>query len=366
VKAFWRRNRVGLLLGGALTLALLLLALVVGGGTRGALDPDGYDPDGAHALAVLLRDNGVPVERTTDVPGTLAQATGATVFVPEPQLLSEEELQLLADGPGRLVVAQADPGTLDALGNTAVLADVNETRNRDPGCDLGYATNAGRALTGGPAYRSEDAGARSCYAASLLEVPGAHLVLLGDPSALTNDHLDEQGNAALGIGLLGASDRVVWLMPSPDRQAIGAKPLRSPDDLLPDWVVDARRGLVLGLVVLALWRGRRLGRVVLEQLPVVVRAAETVEGHGRLYQAAGARGTAAEALRRAALRTLARLSHGGEPPGPEALTALVAERAGREGSAVRDLLYGPPPADDAALVRLASELDRLTHDALTR
>ena len=76
--------------------------------------------------------------------------------------------------------------------------------------------------------------------------------------------------------------------------------------------------------------------------------------------------TALAAADAVALRALARLSHGGEPPSPEALTALVAERAGRDGAMVLNLLYGPPPADDAALVRLASELDRLTHDALTR
>jgi len=366
VKGFWRRNRVGVLLGGALVLALLLLTVLVGGSTRGALDPNGYDPQGAHALAMLLRNAGVQVDRTTDVPATLAAASGATVFVPQPRLLSNEELQALGGSQGRLVVAQAGPSALAALGRPAEVTGGTDTQDREPGCDLLAARNAGRALTGGPSYRSQVTDALSCYGGTLLDVPSDHLVLLGDPSALTNDHLDEQGDAALGIGLLGSSGRVVWLVPAPDRPAFGTRPLRSPDDLLPSSVLAVRRALLLALVVLALWRGRRLGRVVLERLPVVVRAAETVEGHGRLYQAAGARGTAAEALRRAALRTLARLSHGGEPPSPEALTALVAERAGRDGAVVRNLLYGPPPADDAALVRLASQLDALTRDALAR
>lgn len=366
MKGFVRRNRGVLLLGGALLLALTVLAVLVGGNQRGQLDPDGYAPDGGHALAVLLRDQGVQVERTTDVPGTLARGAGFTVFVPEPALLSDEELRRLGGGPGRLVVANAGPGTLGALGAPAEVADVTETKDRDPGCTLPFATHAGRALTGGPSYRSDDASSRACYGHSLVSLRHDRLVLLGDPAALTNAHLDEQGDAALGIGLLGTTGKVAWLVPAPDRAALGTRPISSPDDLLPAWVVDARTALLLPLLVLALWRGRRLGRVVLEQLPVVVRAAETVEGHGRLYQAARARDAAATALRGQALRALARLSHAGTAPTPETVTALVAERTGRDGVAVRTLLYGPPPADDAALVRLASELDRLTHDALTR
>jgi hypothetical protein len=364
--AWLRRNRLGLLLGGGLVLTLLLLALVVGGHQRGALDPDGYDPAGAHALSVLLQDRGVRVERTTDVPSTLAAAPGATVFVPEPQLLSEEELRALAHPPGDLVVAMAGPRTLELLGQPAELADVADEKDRDPGCRLPAAVNAGRALSGGPTYRTQDPQAQSCYGDSIVTVPARRLTLLGDPTLLTNERLDRQGNAALAIGLLGTANRLVWLMPAPDRAAFGSAPVSTPDQLLPEWVRSARRGLFLAAAVLVLWRVRRLGRVVLEQLPVVVRAAETVEGHGRLYHAAGARGTAAGALRRGALRTLARLSHGGEPPTPEALTALVAERAGRDGASVHHLLYGPAPADDAALVRLADELDALTRDALAR
>ena len=85
----------------------------------------------------------------------------------------------------------------------------------------------------------------------------------------------------------------------------------------------------MAVVVLALWRARRLGRVVEEPLPVVVRAAETVEGRGRLYRAAGARDRAAEALRRGARdRLVPRL---GLPAGAdrEALVGTVAVRTGR-------------------------------------
>ena len=59
-------------------------------------------------------------------------------------------------------------------------------------------------------------------------------------------------------------------------------------DLFPDGVYRAFVWLILvGLLVVA-WRARRLGGVVREPLAVVVRAAELVEGHGRLYERAQA------------------------------------------------------------------------------
>ena len=362
----WRQYRLGILIGGALLATLVLLAVVAGSGPRGVLDPDAYDPDGAHALSVLLQQQGVEVSRTSDVTTTVQQATeDTTVFVPLPSLLSPEELTALGAVPGAVVVTEADPGALAALGSDIRTVGLEDTKDRDPECTDEVASNAGRAKVGGFTYRAPRG--VGCYPAgkgSAL-VTDEHLTVLGAADALTNDHLDEQGNAALGIGLLGQHATVVWLVPSPTRAAFGARPITSPEELLPHWVHLVRWQLVVAAGVLALWRGRRLGRVVLERLPVVVRASETVEGHGRLYQAAGARGTAAEALREAAWRTLSRLAHGGTVT-PAVLTDLVAARSGREPQAVRALLYGPTPTDDAALVRLAHDLDTLVHEALTR
>ena len=53
----------------------------------------------------------------------------------------------------------------------------------------------------------------------------------------------------------------------------------------------------MAFLVVGVWRGRRLGPIMTEPLPVTVRAAETVEGHGRLYHRLNARDRAANALR---------------------------------------------------------------------
>ena len=141
---------------------------------------------------------------------------------------------------------------------------------------------------------------------------------------LTNDRLDEEGNAALALGLLGAHARLVWYLPSPRRRAAPAT-----QTLVLRPGARRRAGgrvvqLVVAVVLLALWRARRLGPVVTEPLPVVVRAAETAEGRGpALPPQRGAR-TAAGALR-------------GGDPGPAAagrsgcLAASAPEVGGRRG-----------------------------------
>jgi len=122
---------------------------------------------------------------------------------------------------------------------------------------------------------------------------------------------------------------------------------------------QARIWWCLVVVLLALWKGRRIGPLVAEQLPVVVRASETVEGRGRLYRSRRAHDRAAEALRTAALqRMMPRigLGHDAEPP---AVVMAVAERCGLSPQAVAHLLFGPPPANDSDLVNLARELDNI-------
>jgi hypothetical protein len=121
--------------------------------------------------------------------------------------------------------------------------------------------------------------------------------------------------------------------------------------------------------LLAIWRARRLGAVVAESLPVIVRSSEVVEGHGRLYARAGARDRAAAALRAA---TVARLAHRlGLPRGASAEQVAVAAAPliGRTPADMVALLAGRAPADDLGLLRLAHDLDTLeiaTERTITR
>ena len=176
---------------------------------------------------------------------------------------------------------------------------------------------------------------------------------------MRNDNLDDDGVAALDVNAITDSRRVtsvVWLLPGADAGGPG-KP--SMWDLFPDGTLRVIWWAVAVGLLLMLWRARRLGGVVTEPLPVVVRAAELVEGHGRLYARAGARDRAAGALRHATTARIARRLGLPRGAGAVEVAAAIAPLVGRPPGDVAALLTGPPPADDAGLVQLAEELDRL-------
>jgi hypothetical protein len=358
--------------GPVLVVAALVLAGVVVAllslRPSGSLDPDAYDPAGSRAVAELLRDGGVPVDRVGTAPQVLAADGDDVVTVlPAPQGLALAELEQLAELAGSLVVVAPVDDELEALDLPAAVAGEVEVDGRRPACDFPPAVRAGDADLGGTTYAPVEAEAIGCYGvsgdASLLVLPDARAVVLGTGTPLTNDRLDDRGNAALVLGLLGDAERVVWLVPDPGR-AVPADEQRPLTSLFPGWLRFGLLQLGLAVVVLALWRARRLGRVVEEPLPVVVRAAEAVEGRGRLYRAAGARGPAAEALR-AGVRERVGPATGLPSGNREALVAAAAARTGRDPAELDALLYGAPPADDAALVRLADAL-RALEGELTR
>jgi hypothetical protein len=135
--------------------------------------------------------------------------------------------------------------------------------------------------------------------------------------------------------------------------------------LMPSWIWWALLQLLVAVLLVAYWRGRRLGAVVTEKLPVTVRAAETVEGHARLYRRANAHGRAAELLRKATASRLAGFF--GVPAArahadPSILVAPVAARLNVTEDVVADLLAGQAPQSEAELVLLADHLDQLEQE----
>lgn len=359
--------------------ALVLLLVVIGAialglaqsrAVRGELDPRAVDPAGSRALATLLRDRDVAVDRTTSAGDALDRATPrSTVLVAFPELIRTDDLRRLAEdlpSGARLVLIGAGGSELDLVTDEVRSAGSVDESVRDPECAAEPARIAGDADLGGRAYFPDDAD-QGCYPVGGDPTlvfgttrSGNDLVLLGTGDPLTNERIDERGNAALSLLLLGAdgtSDRVVWLMSVPGSAADDDSV--SLVDVLPDWWPVAAIQLLLAAAVVALWRARRLGPPVVEPLPVVVRAAETVEGRARLYRRAAARDRAAEALRAGALaRIVAPIRLGTDPP-PGDVVRAVAFRTKRPEQYVSWLLFGPPPADDAELVRLAGELDIL-------
>jgi hypothetical protein len=357
---------------GLVVLGVLLAAVAVaalgGGSQAGLLDPRAVDPAGSRAVAEVLRDQGVQVRLVQTNRGLRDIAgRGDTVLVAFPDLLRPEQVETVRDTGADLVVIGSHAPEQFVTG--VALRHESALEARQPVCGLPAAERAGIADTGGLAYEILlDVGSDviGCYARdglpSLVQVStaGHTVTLLGSPQALTNDGFDELGNAALTLSLLGQNDRLLWYLPSLGDVSAGEQ--RSFYELVPDGFWWGLMQAVVAVLVLMFWRARRLGPVVPEPLPVVVRAAETVEGRARLYRRAGARDKAAAALRSGALRRLIPLMGLPRNAEPPAVVDGVAARTRRTGPDLAALLYGAAPADDAALVRLANELDALDRE----
>ena len=368
----WNRLRWPLAVAALVLLTTLIGVLTLPRSAGGDLDPDSAAPQGSRAVVQILTRQGVQVDRAT-TSRQAQEAAGAdrrgTLVVVHPELLGPEQLRRLAAVPADLVLVAPDGPVLDALAPGIDPAGPGIRDARAPDCDDPAARAAGAARAAARLYRGA-AGDRSCYpfedAAGLVirERDGRRIAVLGGADVLRNSALADEGNAALALRLLGTNPTLTWYLPSVEELAVegGAPEL---GELVPRWVPWVAVQLLLATLVALVWRSRRLGRLVAEPLPVVVRSAETQEGRARLYRRIGARARAAATLRTATLRRLAvRLDAGTETPVVH-LAALAADATGREQGAVQALLLGPAPRDDAALVRLADDLDILERD-LTR
>jgi len=363
----------------AAVLATAVVGLAVLGPTSaGYLDPANVSPDGTRALVSVLREHGVDIRvrtRFDDVAADLADGTSATVVIARTDLLLGERSQDLRraveEAGADLVLVEAGPALLaDLRLPLAAVPPADPTaavNTREPRCPDIVAARAGSALTGGIAYlpaHNTDQAVTRCYPqgggagyVALTGPGGGRTTVLGSGAALTNERLADAGNAALAVGTLGMQSRVVWWTPNPADTGVTAPP--SLTDLLPRWLPWAGAQLVVTLLVAVLWRARRLGRLVHEPLPVVVRSVETTLGRARLYRRAHARGRAAQVLRAAAVRRIAVRCNMSRTVDPHELAAVVAARTRRPSVDVTALLVGADPADDAALVNLARSLDEL-------
>ena len=371
IRAWWRRARAWVVIGLLIVAAALLLAALAARPRAGLLDPRAASPEGSMALAELLRAQGVTitVAESLDVAEQSA-GSDATLLITVPDLVPSDDLRrLLSRSAASVLVAPTDTALDGALPEVHRVGRAR-VENREPACVLPAAVAAGSADAGGLTYTSAVGSSpietpAQCYPASgeatlvRIDAAGDVVTVIGAPDPFTNDRLDHAGNAALTMRLLGEHPRLVWYRPSAADARGGDSSLV---DLLPDGWKWAALQLVIAAGLLALWRARRLGPVVAEPLPVVVRAAEAVEGRGRLYYRIRARDRAADALRSAARTRLQQPLGHGRATDRLALVEAVSRRTARPAADVDELLYGAAPADDPALVRLAAELDALERE----
>jgi hypothetical protein len=351
-------------------LILVVLAVIAGIGAYltaprpGArMDPQSTDPDGAHALVALLRDGGVEVvvaDSIADVEH--AARPGTLILVAQSQYLTDDALlDRLAKAPGDLLLVEPTARTREALMPGVRMSAESISFDSNPNCTLREANRAGTVRFGASdTYRAKDGRTMtSCYDGVLIRYrdDGRTVTAVGNTDFMTNGGLLQAGNAALAMNLAGDRPRVVWY--APHRIEGETSSPSSLSDLIPENVTWIVWQLCLVVLLVALWKGRRPGPLVAEELPVVVRASETVEGRGRLYRSRRARDRAATALRTATVqRLLPRLGLGPGASAPAVVTT-VAQRSGADPGFVSYQLFGPPPATDNDLLQLARALDEI-------
>jgi hypothetical protein len=326
----------------------------------GRMDPEATSSEGAHALVALLRDHGVDVVVADDIAAVERAATpdSLVMTVQTTHLVSEDVLRRLAAVPGDRLIVEPVSRTREILAPEIRRDDAGSVGG-PPDCDLREATRAGDVQFGGSDtyVASGDVPVTRCYEGALVRYTdaGRTVTVVGSSDFMTNSGLLKEGNAALAMNLAGTKPRLIWYAPQQrEGETTGGASIF---DLIPDQVYWIVIQLSLVVLLVALWKGRRIGPLVAERLPVVVRASETVEGRGRLYRSRRASDRAADALRTATLqRIVPRLGLGADAS-PAAVVQTVFERTGQDPRAVWHVLYGPPPSTDTDLVNLAHALD---------
>ncbi|WP_278235115.1 DUF4350 domain-containing protein [Isoptericola sp. AK164] len=376
----WRTVRWALLVLVSLAALVALLAVLRPPTSTTPYDTGNTRDDGSRALAQVLARQGVTVQQVDRVADAVAAAgPGTTLLVPPSPYLLAQQAEALAGTEADVVVADAGHDLLDAVSAGRIGRAERGTTPPTPvppDCELPAAVAAGASLLE-PGLEALSDGVTTCWpgrmsntaALATTEQDGRTVTAVHDAAFLRNGDVLTEGNAALALHLLGQHRRLVWLVQDPGD--LSATDLDAPSgpgspgesaglaDLLPPWFGAVAWWALLVAVVAALWRVRRLGPLVAEDLPVVVPAAESTRGRGRLYRRARSRGHAAAGLRAAAA---ARVAHRlGLPRSADRATVVdaVVRATGGDPHTVTDLLYGPPPADDVALTELARRLDTL-------
>ena len=367
----WRRSRWPLAVGGVVLLVALLAALPEPRTSGTPLAPDNPGAGGARALAQVLGAQGVDVHYVRTTKDAVARATnGTTLLVTNDFLLTDDQQQQIAGTGADLVLVEPDLllGAVTGAAEISWSPGPSGSSASAARCDDPDAVAAGTITAARTQFTALTAAAVVCFPGSAagsrdgsyLVVDGARRVTaIGDARVLANGTITDAGNAALALRMLGRHQDLTWYIPSLSDTGSDTTSAPGLTDLLPPITRVLALQLLLIVLVAGIWRARRLGRVVTEQLPVTVRSAETTRGRGRLYRRSRSYGHAAAALRAGAAARAAHRLGLPRSAGAHAVIDALALATGRASDEIAQLLYGPPPTDDAGLAQLARRLDEL-------
>jgi hypothetical protein len=325
------------------------------------LDPESASPDGTRAVVEVLQRNGIDVAiaRTEQQLIEAQPASNFTIVVSDPEVLGSSGVQTLRNqGADRLIYLgmplslsrflsyrPGEPLTPGSIPNTQCRGSaVPELANLSliTRAQQGYPTRSG-------CFQIDDQW--------LIAAPEPDTVIMGAPDALTNTTITAGDNAAIALRLLGQHSQLIWYVPDP-RDVLPSQRLGVQGEI-PLWLTPSLGLTVVAVFIVLWWRGRRLGSLVREPLPVEIPGLETVLSRGHLYFAARDFGHVAETLQHASKTRIAKqLNH--TDLDHDLLLALIAAQVGSAPSEIATLLFQPPrPTSHTELVRFATALRNL-------
>lgn len=318
--------------------------------------------DGARALAQVLGDHGISVREVT---ATQAAEVGddTTLVVIFPSRMKDSVAKAIETRTNVVYIGLED----DYDSSAPYLGGLRAQRNwRDPrvvaaGCQSEAATRARSLTSSAYVITGSGDGWELCfseggayYGYAEKSEAGRFRAIIPDSLRLRNRAITEEGNAALAINAIGRTPKVAWYSPTKsDSLGAGKEVDTEAPYLAPAFLLS-----IGACLIAAFARGKRLGPLTPENLPIEVPASETIIGKARLMRSQRAYEHAATALRSASASRIASALGIAHTADRETLTRAIEQR-GLFTSRSSALLWGPPPASEKELVRLAHDLDAL-------
>ena len=321
--------------------------------------------DGARALAQVLGDHGVSV-REVGAKGASEVGDDTTLVVIFPTRMSDSVAKAIETRANVVYVGLEEEYDSSApyLGGLRAKRDWHSSHVVTARCNSETATRAQSLTSSAYAVSGSSSGANGwalcfpgdddSYAYAEKVESGRFRAIIPDSLRLRNRAITDEGNAALAINAIGRTSKVAWYSP----QATDTLGHGKDDSAEAPYLAPAFLLTIGACLIAAIARGRRLGPLTPENLPIEVPASETIIGKARLMRSQRAYEHAATALRSASatrIATVLGIAHTGDR---EALTRAIEQR-GLLTSRSTALLWGPPPTSEKELIRLAHDLDAL-------
>lgn len=346
--------------------ALVVVVLLIGGsGDQGPpLDPRSVSPDGTRGLVETLDRLGISVQIDGSLPDS---GTTAALLLQDRLSVEDEEVwaQWVNDG-GTLVVADRRSGLDRAIRQSGTSGPMRIERQlctidllRD--VETLVATDVRLSTRGFESCFGNNAGA---FVVAQSQGQGT-VVSIGSPDVFTNALLDEQDSAVLAVALLTSDqERPQVTIIAPSVVPFGDQGL---GDLVAPRIRNSILQLLAAFLLYALFRGRRLGKVVPEPVPVRIASSEIIVKAGLLSERAKDPASAAGLLR---ADTLARARSAMSIPtlvDDTVVVQRIASRTGIDADSVGATLLGPvqTEADLVAVSQNLLEIDERLYGELT-